>query len=346
MNLRGIKHILERSMHYAGRRRLAAIPVLSGLVLLMVPIMLSALPASSQGADQKTVQIANRLTGAAQTGPATSQRKAPALMDRIQMAPHLAVYDLTLKSKTKKSGIVDVTGRMVFEFTGSRCAGYSLNMRLVTRVLDDKGQASVSDQRTATWERGDGRQFSFNTTQYLNDQLTETLFGKALKQQNARHLQVELTTPASRHLTLAGNVMFPTQHSLAILKAASTGTRLLHATIFDGSETGDKSYRTATFIGKPLPPATGHDDLPPVANAEHLAGMNSWPVMVSYYDESITGFDAIDGIPVYQLGYRLYANGVSRELFFDYGDFAIEGRLSKLVFLKTDPCPGQRRPAR
>ena len=43
--------------------------------------------------------------------------------------------------------------------------------------------------------------------------------------------------------------------------------------------------------------------------------------------------------PSYQIDFRLYANGVSRELLIDYGDFSIHGTLSKLDYLKAEACP-------
>ena len=42
-----------------------------------------------------------------------------------------------------------------------------------------------------------------------------------------------------------------------------------------------------------------------------------------------------DLIPSYQIDFRLYENGVSRELFIDYGDFSIHGTLTALEYLKA-----------
>ena len=52
---------------------------------------------------------------------------------------------------------------------------------------------------------------------------------------------------------------------------------------------------------------------------------------------SIGYFEAKGGdlTPSYQIDFRLYANGVSRELFIDYGDFSIHGTLTSLEYLKA-----------
>jgi len=41
------------------------------------------------------------------------------------------------------------------------------------------------------------------------------------------------------------------------------------------------------------------------------------------------------------MSFKLYENGITRDLTMDYGDFSLEGSLVKLELLKTqqDPCP-------
>ena len=59
---------------------------------------------------------------------------------------HRAVYDLALDKASDKSGITGLQGRMVYEFNGSPCEGYTVNFRFVTRI--DTGENSrVTDLR-------------------------------------------------------------------------------------------------------------------------------------------------------------------------------------------------------
>ncbi len=53
-----------------------------------------------------------------------------------------------------------------------------------------------------------------------------------------------------------------------------------------------------------------------------------------------SGLEAKGGdlTPSYQIDFRLYANGVSRELLIDYGDFSIHGTLTSLEYLKATEC--------
>jgi hypothetical protein len=50
-----------------------------------------------------------------------------------------------------------------------------------------------------------------------------------------------------------------------------------------------------------------------------------------------------DLTPSYQIDFRLYENGVSRELLIDYGDFSIHGTLTALEYLKAPGCPDAKK---
>ena len=54
----------------------------------------------------------------------------------VKLTPHRAVYEVTLDDARSASGITGIDGRMVFEFSGSECDGYTLNMRMVTQMTD------------------------------------------------------------------------------------------------------------------------------------------------------------------------------------------------------------------
>jgi hypothetical protein len=252
----------------------------------------------------------------------------------VQMTPHRAIYEMALDDSTAGSNVANVRGRLVFDFTGSTCDGYTLNTRLVTQIIDRDGRLATSDVRSSSWEQGNAGQFRFHSSQYLNQKLSEAVGGKAARKESSESIAVALERPAKSEIKLQGKAMFPTQHSLAILDAASQGRTVLQADLYDGSEKGDKVYETTTFIGKPLPPGA-NKVLKPVKNAEPLDGLTSWPVAISYFNQSQPGEE---GTPTYQLGFRLYANGVSRNLHIDYGNFSLTGELSRLEFYNPQDC--------
>jgi hypothetical protein len=269
------------------------------------------------------------LLAASFAGPAL----AIAAREPIKLTPHRAIYEMTLDDARSASGITGIDGRMVFEFTGSECDGYTLNMRMVTQMTDSQGQTNRTDLRSSTWEQGDGQKFRFQSAQYLNDKLNDVTMGRAMRNTPDTAVEVKLSQPNRAELNLPGQVLFPTQHSLALIGAARGGERIFQAQIYDGSEKGQKVYDTTAFIGKSVPPGS-EEALEAAAKEKGLAELVSWPVSIGYF-EAKSG----DLTPSYQIDFRLYTNGVSRALVIDYGDFSIQGKLTSLEYLKAGICP-------
>lgn len=255
------------------------------------------------------------------------------------LAPHRAIYDMSLRNTVAGSNVSEIRGRLVFDFGGSPCAGYSLKSRMVTEVVDRDGKATLTDLRSSTWEHAAGEKFRFNSSQYLDRRLSDRLEGTA-ERKAAGAVDVMIDKPNRLKLKFNGQPLFPTQHSVAILDAARQGITVVQANVYDGSEKGDKLYETTTFIGKPVAP--GPSAPTGVANAEKLDELVSWPVTISYFERSQTARKD-EGLPAYELSFRLFANGVSRDLLIDYGSFSIKGVLSRIDFREPAECPAKKK---
>ena len=170
--------------------------------------------------------------------------------------------------------------------------------------------------------------------------------GDAIRSAVGRDVDVALSRPKVAKLKLSENVLFPNQHSISVLRHALSGDNVLQAQIYDGSDKGEKVYDTTTIIGKPQVTTTA--DLPKsIANLARLKSLPSWPIAISYFElKKSTGAGKRAGknsgsgeeLPVYELGFRIYANGVSRKLLINYGDFSIRGALKEIEFFKADEC--------
>jgi hypothetical protein len=266
-------------------------------------------------------------------GGALTHAHALAGKEPDKLVAHRAIYEMTLDDTRTASGITGIDGRMVFEFTGSECDGYSLNMRMVTQMTDSQGQTNLTDLRSSTWEQGDGQKFRFQSAQYLNDKLGDVTMGRAVRESPNQAVKVRLSQPSHAELDLSGQVLFPTQHSLALIDAARAGQSLFQAKIYDGSEKGRKVYDTTAFIGSKVEAGADADKLEPAAKEKGLGELASWPVSIGYFEPK-----GGDLTPSYQIDFRLYENGVSRELRIDYGDFSIHGTLSALEYFKPTEC--------
>lgn len=276
------------------------------------------------------------LSGVA-AAPASAQTPAVAApASVVRLAPHRAVYELTLDKTRSSSKLSSLQGRMVYELTGSACAGYAQAMRIVTQTTTEDGDSSLADQRSTSWEDIEGQQLRFTWLNYRDQQLAEATAGTATRSPaTGTDIRVELTQPERREVQVGASALFPVQHSIRMIAAARAGKTMFTADFFDGSEKAEKIYETTTVIGGKTPAATVRA-LPKVANAERLDAVPAWPVSISYFEPGIEGKDAV---PSYELSFLMFENGVSRRLFMDYGDYAMRGELKEISFLEEARCP-------
>ena len=268
------------------------------------------------------------------TALAPARLAAQAVGTPVVLAPHRAVYDIKLDQARGGSGVSDMSGRMVYELTGTECDGYTQNMRFVTRMTNQEGTTSLTYMRSSSWEDALAQSFRFNSTQYRDAKLSETTQGDAARGAAPADGKIELTKPDKKEMKLKKDVYFPIQHSIALIASARKGVPMFQADLYDGSEKGEKIYATTSYIGKPN--AVGYNaKLPVLPNAEKLNGQRSWPISISYFEE---GAEKKDAVPSYELAFLYFENGVSRRLFIDYGDFAIRGTLKELTFLDPGKC--------
>ncbi|TPW31210.1 cell envelope integrity EipB family protein [Pararhizobium mangrovi] len=253
---------------------------------------------------------------------------APAFaVSASDLATHRAVYDLSLVDATDRSGVGAMNGRMVYEFTGSSCEGFSSRFRLVTQMASD-GTVRVSDQQSTTYEDLKRRIFRFINRSFVDDRADSVVRG--LAEGEANGIAVDVTRPAGRHFDLPA-ALFPTEHTLEMIDHAQKGERVYQSTIYDGTGRADATSMTTVVLG--------HRHAPDPQNAEtkalgSMADQPYWPASVAFFDQN----KRADETPSYRMEFKLYRNGVTRDLTMDYGDFALHGTLVDLAFLKQPTC--------
>ena len=164
------------------------------------------------------------------------------------LASHRAVYDISLLEAGDGTDVTGVTGRLVLEFTGSECVGYSSKLRFVTETEDADGGLQMTDSRSSTFETADGRSLDFNNETYAGDILAEQSEGKASR--DGDDVSVALTRPGKKRFVLKDTVVFPTQQMERIITSALEGDAFVSFEVYDGSESGETVFDTAGVIGK------------------------------------------------------------------------------------------------
>ncbi|MFI3903487.1 cell envelope integrity protein EipB [Ochrobactrum sp. S1502_03] len=236
----------------------------------------------------------------------------------VTLVPHRAVYDLTLDRADEKSGITGLTGRMVYEFNGSACEGYTTNFRFVTRIDMDEQPQRVTDQQTTTFESGNGKDFHFVNKTFVDKELVKEVRGDA-KVEDGKTV-VALTKPKENKLDLKAT-QFPTMHMEELVAKAVAGEKFYQTSLYDASEDADRVVSTTVVVGKEQQ-AKGDEAK---AMGKFMRD-NVWPVTISYFDDK----EKQDGLPIYRINFKLYRNGITRDLTMDYGDFSMHGKLVKL----------------
>ena len=249
----------------------------------------------------------------------------------VPLAQHRAVYDLKLSEASGSSGITGISGRMVYEIRGSACEGYTVRFRYVTQA-DTRDASQVTDQQTTTFEDADGKSFSFVTKSYTDQNLDKELRGNATRESDGVKIQID--KPETKSIELEPT-QFPTQHLVDLISRAKTGETFYETSIFDGSEDADKAMTTTVIVGRQSNTSNGD---PEAKALDALSGEKFWPVDIAYFDEATEGGE---DTPEYRISFKLYENGLTRDLEMDYGDFVISGQLVNLAVFKPEaeaPC--------
>lgn len=249
----------------------------------------------------------------------------------ISLAPHRAVYDLKLLSSRGKRSLQSVRGRILYDFSGSPCEGYSLRFRQVTELDSGEGKIVISDLRATNWEAGDGREFRFSTQSFMDGLPSEAAEGKA--GHVGDKVEIGLAKPETKKFQIA-DVLFPSAHTRRIVAAARENKTLVEAPVYDGSEGGERVYNTLTVIGSPIR-SNAAKSTDTAAGQDLLADLTRWPVTVSYFEKDKT---ETDQTPAYSISFEMYENGISRALKLDYGDFILAGKMTSLEVSQSKPC--------
>src|SRR6202790_3653973 len=270
------------------------------------------------------VAVVSNLAG----GPAVAAAGGPFLA-------HQALYELSLVKSRGSNSINSARGRILYNFSGSSCEGYTSEFRQVSELDSGEGKVTLSDLRSTSWEDGAGKSYRFKIDTRMNDADSSPVEGVA--ERTGDHVTVKLKQPVSKTFTLDGSTVFPTEQIEHIIAAAREGKSVLELTVYDGSDNGEKVYNTLSVIGQPIPgDRTVAAPNPSTAN-NMMKSLTRGAVTVSYYDHDAKSTDG-EQTPVYSMSFELFENGVSRALVLDYNDFVISGALGKFDVKDSKPC--------
>ncbi|NJM31190.1 MAG: DUF1849 family protein, partial [Rhizobiales bacterium] len=201
------------------------------------------------------------------------------------------------------------------------------------RFVETESGGRLVDTQSSAWESGDGVDLRYTQQEYINSKLEGEKRLKVSRAAPGGEGQGLIEKPAEKEFKIGSDALFPMQHQVRLMDLAQGGESRDSSIVYDGSD-GEKAYQVITFIGKRIDPGQNADDTGN-AEAKPLGQIPSWPMNISYYDNNVPGGS---DTPNYQVSFDMYGNGVVTGLKLDYGSFALEGKLSKLEMLKSEPC--------
>lgn len=247
------------------------------------------------------------------------------------VAPHRAIYDLSLLRGADSGGLQSATGKLAFEIDGSSCDGYTVNFRMATRYRQAESGTSVIDTQSTSYENGAATEFRHQSKEMVNDKERGNERIKMTRPTAQAEGTGELRSKPDEPFTVPAGAMLPMQHQIKLMALGESGGGRDSSVVFDGSD-GVKSFRAISFVGREKPPGSNERDAANPA-AKELKPHAAWPMTVSYYE-----LEGNAEMPAYQVSFDMYDNGVVTGLTLDYGDFALSGTLADLKMLDKPNC--------
>jgi hypothetical protein len=246
----------------------------------------------------------------------------------VDIAPHRALYSMSLGTAKQSSGVVAARGSMVFEW-GETCDGWTIEQRYKLRMQHaEDGEVEIASN-FLTWESKDGLRYRFYQKKLRNGEIDEETRGEARLDGKGKGGKVEFSKPKAATLDLAPGVIFPTAHTLLLIERAQAGEQFVAQSVFDGAS-DENAAMVSAVIGGALDGAAGAAE---ASLKRPLLTRPSWRMRLAFFPP-----DAGADKPDYELGMRLLDNGVSRDMVLDYSEFAIKAKLDEIEALPRPNC--------
>ncbi len=257
---------------------------------------------------------------------------AAAQAQAATIAPHRAIYDLTLLRSGGGSALQSANGKLAFEIQGSSCEGWTVSFRMATKYRPAEGPATLIDTQSTTYEGPGALDFRHQLKETVGGEAKPDIRLKLSRSAVDAEGQGEITSKSGEAFTLPAGTALPMQHQMKLMALGEAGGGRDSSVIFDGSDES-KTFRAISFVGKAKAAGSIQRDMTnPVAAP--LANVASWPMTISYFP-----VEGEDEVPQYQVNFDMYANGVASGLVLDYGDFTLAGKLTDLQMMEPAACP-------
>jgi hypothetical protein len=244
----------------------------------------------------------------------------------LEVAPHRALYEMSLESAKPSSGVVGASGTLGYQW-GETCDGWTVEQRYDLTMQYDEDKPAKIGSSFVTWEAKNGLSYRFNERKTRNGELEEEIKGEAAYKSAGGPGRASFTKPKDQVFDLPAGSYFPTAHTLMLLRKGETGEHYVPARVFDGSE-----FDGPVLIGTAIDSAAEKMSVSTDVKSP-LLQRPSWWMRLAFFPDSTK-----EERPEYELTMRLLDNGVSSEMLIDYGDYVVRAKLSHIEPLARPAC--------
>jgi hypothetical protein len=243
------------------------------------------------------------------------------------VAPHSAVYRLSLGDISGRGAVADANGRIDFKWIEG-CDGWTVDQRTHLVLTNRQGQDVESGWVLNAWESKDGLSYRFSLKRAYADGSPEETRGKARLDGPGLGGIVTFSEPVRDPVVLPAGTVFPTRYTEELLKAGEQGEVIFWRYVFDGA--GEESFfGVNAAISRTIPAEAA-----PSFDSPLIRDQASWRMRLAYF-----GGDNQAAEPEHEQAQRMYASGIVDELSFEYGGFVLKASLEKLEALPPPDCP-------
>ena len=250
----------------------------------------------------------------------------PELVSAGELASHRATYDMKLSRSQIGADVVDVRGTMTYEWLDA-CGGWTTTQKSQMKFFYQDGRTVDLGWSLNSWESKDGLRYRFFIGNITDGKVTSEFKGDAKLDGPGLGGVARFSLPKELKLDLPTGTLFPTAHTISLLKHLKAGDRLLYATVFDGADEKGYSDISAVLAGTPAPDAA-------------TAVLSPLVAIGPVYRVRLAFFAAGDNqaTPDHEQTLSVYSNGIVSKLSLDYGSFIVDGILRKVEALPTAGC--------
>lgn len=245
-----------------------------------------------------------------------------------EIAPHKALYKITLRSKAPSAQIVNVSGEMLYEVHAD-CEAWITDHSL-NAYYDYAEKPSMHIKNDySTYETMDGEHMSFNAQKRRNAIPYQEIRGRAeLGDTN----KATLSRPEAITHDLSSNTFFPMSHTIEVLRRMSAGDKLFTSHIYDGSDERG-ALMISAFLGSTIKPDKAQRRSEKIDQG--LINAPARHVRLAFFPPS----DVQASAPEYEMSVALHENGVINDMSVEYEDFSVSQNLIALE-AKDNTCAG------